>query len=52
MCNNKLVQFVPSHPIAGIEKSGPENGFAELFENRFCILTPIQKNDDFSSKTT
>ena len=46
-CNNKLVLFVPSHPIAGIEKSGPEHGFAKLFENRFCILTPINKNDDF-----
>ncbi len=45
-CNNKNIQFVPSHPIAGIEKSGPEHGFAKLFENRFCILTPINKNDD------
>ena len=47
VCNNKNIQFVPSHPIAGIEKSGPEYGFAKLFENRFCILTPINKNDDF-----
>ena len=47
VCNNKYIQFVPSHPIAGIEKSGPEYGFAKLFENRFCILTPINKNDDF-----
>ena len=46
-CNNKNIQFVPSHPIAGLEKSGPEYGFAKLFENRFCILTPINKNDDF-----
>ncbi len=34
------VHFVPGHPIAGSEKSGPESGFAELFENRWCILTP------------
>ena len=43
--NKKLINFVPSHPIAGIEKSGPEYGFAELFENRYCILTPITKTD-------
>ena len=46
-CNNKFIQFVPSHPIAGIEKSGPEHGFANLFKNRFCILTPINKDDNF-----
>ena len=46
VCNNKNIQFVPSHPIAGIEKSGPEYGFAKLFENRFCILTPINNNND------
>jgi len=34
------VHYVPGHPIAGTEKSGPEAGFAELFENRWCILTP------------
>jgi cyclohexadieny/prephenate dehydrogenase len=34
------VHFVPGHPIAGTEYSGPEAGFAELFEGRFCILTP------------
>ena len=32
--------FVAGHPVAGTEKSGPENGFAELFEGRWCILTP------------
>ena len=46
-CSNQDVKFVPSHPIAGIEKSGPEYGFSKLFENRFCILTPINNNDDF-----
>ena len=46
VCNNKLIQFIPSHPIAGLEKSGPEYGFAKLFENRFCILTPINKSED------
>ena len=46
-CSNKYIKFVPSHPIAGLEKSGPEYGFSKLFENRFCILTPINNNDDF-----
>jgi len=34
------VHFIPAHPIAGTEQSGPEAGFAELFEGRWCILTP------------
>lgn len=34
------VHFVPGHPIAGTERSGPEAGFAELFDGRWCILTP------------
>jgi prephenate dehydrogenase len=34
------VSWIPSHPIAGTEESGPESGFSELFENRWCILTP------------
>jgi cyclohexadieny/prephenate dehydrogenase len=32
--------FIPGHPIAGTEQSGPRSGFAELFQNRWCILTP------------
>ena len=35
------VHFVPAHPIAGSERSGPEAGFTELFDGRWCILTPI-----------
>ena len=34
------VHLVPAHPIAGTEQSGPEAGFAELFDGRWCILTP------------
>ncbi|MEM7439125.1 MAG: prephenate/arogenate dehydrogenase family protein [Pseudomonadota bacterium] len=34
------VNFIPSHPIAGTENSGPEAGFAELFENRWFLMTP------------
>ncbi len=34
------VHLVPAHPIAGTEFSGPEHGFAELFINRWCVLTP------------
>jgi cyclohexadieny/prephenate dehydrogenase len=36
----KNVHFVPAHPVAGTEYSGPDAGFAELFVNRWCILTP------------
>ena len=35
------IEFIPAHPIAGTEKSGPESGFAELFINRWCIITPF-----------
>jgi cyclohexadieny/prephenate dehydrogenase len=34
------VHFVPAHPLAGTEHSGPTSGFASLFENRWCILVP------------
>ncbi len=34
------IHFIPGHPIAGTEHSGPEAGFAELFDGRWCILTP------------
>jgi cyclohexadieny/prephenate dehydrogenase len=34
------VHFIPGHPIAGTEQSGPRAGFASLFDNRWCILTP------------
>jgi len=37
------VSWIPSHPIAGTEESGPEAGFSELFKNRWCILTPSEK---------
>lgn len=36
----KHVHFVPAHPVAGTEKSGPAHGFSTLFDNRWCILTP------------
>ena len=39
------VHFVPGHPLAGTENSGPEAGFAELFEGRWCVLTPDEKTD-------
>ncbi len=39
------VHFVPGHPVAGSEHSGPEAGFAELFEDRWCILTPLAESD-------
>jgi cyclohexadieny/prephenate dehydrogenase len=39
------VHFVPAHPVAGTEHSGPDAGFAELFDNRWCILTPPAGTD-------
>ena len=39
------VYFVPGHPIAGTEQSGPYAGFAELFEGRWCILTPSSETN-------
>jgi cyclohexadieny/prephenate dehydrogenase len=41
----KSVHFVPAHPVAGTEYSGPDAGFAELFVNRWCILTPPKGAD-------
>ncbi|MFD1697585.1 prephenate/arogenate dehydrogenase family protein [Roseibium aestuarii] len=40
------VHFIAGHPIAGTEQSGPDAGFATLFENRWCILTPDQAEQD------
>ncbi len=39
------VHFIPGHPLAGTEKSGPDAGFAELFQNRWCIFTPLPGTD-------
>jgi len=39
------VHFIPGHPIAGTEHSGPKSGFAELFHGRWCVLTPIPGTD-------
>ncbi|TXI05677.1 MAG: prephenate/arogenate dehydrogenase family protein [Pseudorhodobacter sp.] len=38
------VAFVPAHPLAGTEHSGPRSGFATLFQNRWCLLTPTEKS--------
>jgi len=46
------VHFVPAHPVAGTEQSGPEAGFAELFADRWCILTPPDGTNDSAVKTT
>ncbi|MCR9214125.1 MAG: prephenate/arogenate dehydrogenase family protein [Proteobacteria bacterium] len=40
------VHFIPGHPIAGTEKSGPAAGFAELFIGKWCILTPTPDTDE------
>lgn len=39
------VHLIPAHPVAGTEHSGPDAGFAELFDNRWCILTPPPSSD-------
>ena len=46
----KNVDFVPGHPIAGTENSGPESGFAGLFKNGWCILTPNKNTSKNSVK--
>jgi cyclohexadieny/prephenate dehydrogenase len=39
------VHFIPAHPLAGTEHSGPESGFATLFDNRWCLLVPMPETD-------
>ncbi|HUK09963.1 MAG TPA: prephenate/arogenate dehydrogenase family protein [Stellaceae bacterium] len=39
------VHFIPGHPVSGTERSGPDAGFAELFNDRWCILTPTPGTD-------
>ncbi|MEL6992892.1 MAG: prephenate/arogenate dehydrogenase family protein, partial [Pseudomonadota bacterium] len=39
------VHFVPAHPMAGTEHSGPTSGFAELFDGKFCLIVPMQDSD-------
>ncbi len=42
----KGVHFIPAHPIAGTEYSGPEAGFSSLFDGRWAILTPVPGSDE------
>ena len=39
------VHFIPAHPLAGTEHSGPRSGFAELFDNRWTLLVPVEGSD-------
>ncbi|WP_417515858.1 prephenate/arogenate dehydrogenase family protein [Minwuia sp.] len=39
-------QFVPAHPVAGTENSGPAAGFGTLFQDRWCIITPVPEGGD------
>ena len=39
------VHFIPAHPLAGTEHSGPRSGFAELFDNRWCLIVPVDGTD-------
>ncbi|MGY5805763.1 prephenate/arogenate dehydrogenase family protein [Rhizobium sp. LEGMi12c] len=45
------VHFIPGHPLAGTEKSGPDAGFPGLFKGRWCIFTPVQGTDETAIKT-
>ncbi|MGY5775331.1 prephenate/arogenate dehydrogenase family protein [Rhizobium sp. LEGMi135b] len=45
------VHFIPGHPLAGTEKSGPDAGFPGLFKGRWCIFTPVQGTDEAAIKT-
>ena len=40
------VHLIPAHPVAGTEHSGPESGFPELFDGRWCVLTPPDGADE------
>lgn len=40
------IHFIPGHPIAGTEFSGPEAGFADMFKDRWCVLTPLENSDE------
>ncbi|MBY3186301.1 prephenate/arogenate dehydrogenase family protein [Rhizobium sp. 25PS6] len=44
------VHFIPGHPLAGTEKSGPDAGFPGLFEGRWCIFTPVAGTDEAALK--
>ena len=43
--NLKNVHWIPSHPIAGTEESGPKAGFEEMFQDRWCIISPPENSD-------
>ncbi len=44
------VHFVPTHPMAGTEQSGPRSGFAELFDDRWCLIVPDGADEDATQK--
>ncbi len=44
------VHFVPTHPMAGTEQSGPRSGFAELFDDRWCLIVPEGADEDATQK--
>lgn len=46
----KGVHLVPAHPIAGTEHSGPTSGFASLFDDKWCIITPVPGSDPSAVK--
>ncbi|GFE65264.1 prephenate/arogenate dehydrogenase family protein [Litoreibacter roseus] len=45
------IHFIPAHPVAGTEQSGPRSGFETLFDNRWCLLTPLPDTSDAKLET-
>ncbi|MCF6234025.1 MAG: prephenate/arogenate dehydrogenase family protein [Rhodobacteraceae bacterium] len=44
------VHFIPAHPMAGTEHSGPRSGFAELFDNRWCLVVPVTGSEEAATE--
>ena len=44
------VHFIPGHPLAGTEHSGPNSGFAELFDNRWCLIVPVEGTQEAATE--
>ena len=43
------IHFVPAHPIAGTEKSGPESGYETLFQGHWCVITPTKNTNKINN---
>jgi cyclohexadieny/prephenate dehydrogenase len=48
--NLKNIFWIPSHPIAGTEESGPRAGYSDIFKNRWCIISPPKESNEIAVK--